>query len=160
MGQQNDMTPGEGPLRLRAHHLLCALGFRGLGYNDAFVENMCRVVELLRSEPETKLRLIDTVDCICEACPHNVDQECRRGGKGEKAAQRDRAMLERLNFLPPAVITVGSAYDRVREKITPEMMSEEICMECEWETLGHCQEGLEKLKSDDAFDFNRPSAAG
>jgi len=75
-------------LRIRAHHLLCILGFRGLGYSAAFVANMARIVRRVRGRPRSKLVLLDSADSICAACPR-----LRAGGvcRNEKVSARDRA---------------------------------------------------------------------
>ena len=62
---------------LRGHHLLCILGFRGLGYDEAFVANMTRVVGLIRKKPETVFTLTDSADILCATCPRCVNG---RGG--------------------------------------------------------------------------------
>jgi len=148
MGRQTAEGGPERPLRIRAHHLLCILGFRGLGYSEGFVSNMRRVVERLRSQPEAALEIIDSEDCICTACPHNSSEGCVHDRNFDgRTRKRDAIVFRRLDMTPGAEITVGSVYDRIKEHFTPDVMREEVCPECEWERLGHCVEGLEKLRT-------------
>lgn len=46
-------------LRIRAHHVLCILGFRGEGYSREFVENMRRVVDIIRANPQAVIQIVD-----------------------------------------------------------------------------------------------------
>ena len=51
-------------MRIRAHHLLCILGFRGLGYDKRFVQNMERIVSAVRHNADLGLTLTDSCDDI------------------------------------------------------------------------------------------------
>src|SRR5690242_11390396 len=64
------------PIQLRGHHLLCLLGYRGMGYSEAFCENMTEVYEQLRQEPETLIRLVLGPDDLCAAYPKEGEQHC------------------------------------------------------------------------------------
>ncbi len=138
-----------GALILRAHHLLCLLGFRGLGYSKAFVDNMRRIAARLRAEPERLLIVQDGPDAICDACPHSSAEGCRRDENTEpdvSACTRDRQVLQLLGLVPGAEITVRSVYGRVAERVSPDDMADRICAACEWKPYGYCEEGLKALK--------------
>ena len=69
---------GPVPVRLRGHHFLCILTFRGLGYTPAFVANMgARVAAVAAGAPVV---LCDGPDEICAgftpACRLTVDHDC------------------------------------------------------------------------------------
>ncbi|MGB0866558.1 MAG: DUF1284 domain-containing protein [Granulosicoccaceae bacterium] len=67
------------PLSLRAHHLLCALTFRGRGYGPNFVEQFSSVVEAIGHN--TPLQLTVEADQLC-----NSGQNCGlcRSAQSEK----------------------------------------------------------------------------
>lgn len=137
------------PLRVRAHHLLCALGFRGLGYSEAFVARMREVVHRLRSRPDDEIVVTDSEDVICEVCPHNSPEGCIRGqGKAEAVRKRDLALLRVPGMGAGAEIVVGNAYRRIRETVTPEILKNELCKGCAWEELGYCAQGLRELRAE------------
>jgi hypothetical protein len=68
-----ELTP---PLKIRAHHLLCILGFHGLGYSQEFATKMGEVVEKLHSDSTFPITLVDECDIICASCPQNVGGKC------------------------------------------------------------------------------------
>jgi len=140
----NDKTP----LLIRAHHLLCALGFRGEGYSREFVKNMREIVQRLRSHPEDYIVIQDAPDAICQACPHNTDEGCTRSEGGEAAVREsDRALLQRLGLAPKTEISVASVYDEIKKHVTRDFMYRQVCRACEWEKLGYCSEGLQNLQA-------------
>lgn len=139
-------------LRIRGHHLLCILGFRGRGYDSAFVENMGRVEQAIRSRPELQLTVRVSCDDICAACPHAQDGMCQKHNGAEEATREmDRAVLSRLELKSGDTLTVREAYDRVLERIGVEDIVENLCTECEWRGLGFCADGLRALQGDDFF---------
>ena len=136
---------GRGAFVLRAHHLLCALGFRGIGYSPEFTANMKRVVRRLRAGRQ-QVRLTDTPDVICAACPNLRGGRCRpASGLHSRVPARDRRVLRRMGLPPGTVVTVKRAYDLVRERITPKDLREKTCAGCRWLELGYCEEGLAAL---------------
>ncbi len=70
-------------LNIRPHHLLCILGFRGLGYSEKFVSNMEEVAKKLRSDFTSFITLVLECDAICAACPHNVEGKCLKSDVSE-----------------------------------------------------------------------------
>jgi hypothetical protein len=134
------------PLGIRGHHLLCILGFRGLGYSAAFVQGMGRIVRRMQRHPRSKLVLLDSADSICGACPRlRPGGVCRDEKVSARVRAKDRAILRRLGLKPGASLSVSSAYERVRRKITPALLTGKLCAKCRWKSLGYCAEGLERL---------------
>jgi hypothetical protein len=131
-------------MAFRAHHLLCALGFRGLGYNDAFVENMTAIVRVLQERPETVLKLVAEPDAVCAACPRLSDGDCASG-----ATTRDMAVLELLGLERGALVTAAAAYERVKGRLTPDILSSRVCADCGWAAYGYCRDGLAALRPSD-----------
>ena len=58
-------------LSLRPHHLLCTRAFKGNGYSPVFVENMQRVIDLLKNG--CYITLVTGVDAICDPCPEESE---------------------------------------------------------------------------------------
>lgn len=130
-------------INLRFHHLLCFLGFRGLGYGESFVENFKKIYTKVIFE-NTKINLILDPDEICKSCPNLINSMCKFEDKVKKL---DTKLLEFLkkngftnfhNILPSEVYTILT-------KLSIEEF-ENICRDCEWFKLGYCKEGLINLK--------------
>jgi hypothetical protein len=134
------------PLEIRAHHLLCLLGFRGLGYSQEFIATMGKVVKELRSDSTFPITVIAECDVICESCPHNKEGKCRKRADSEwQVKARDLEVLQGLGFESGTQIAVSQAWARIEERL-PIRDIARICRDCEWLELGHCAEGLERLK--------------
>jgi hypothetical protein len=117
-----------------------------LGYSPEFTANMKRVVRRLRGDRQ-RVRLTDTPDVICAACPNLRGGRCRaNSGRRSRVPTRDRQVLRRLGLSPGTTVTVKRAYDLVRERITPEELREKLCAGCRWLELGYCEEGLAGLR--------------
>jgi len=131
------------PLEIRAHHLLCILGFRGLGYSQEFIVKMGKVVDELSSNSTLTITFIAECDIICASCPHNKEDKCfKRADSEEKVKTQDLAVLKRLGFEVGDQVPVGKVWTRIREKLMAKDVAE-ICQDCEWSELGYCAEGLE-----------------
>jgi hypothetical protein len=131
---------------LRAHHLLCILGFRGLGYSAEFTSNMSRIVERLRAHPHTLIEVVTAADDICSPCPFLDDGRCRqKGAQSEEAVRhRDLAVMARLGLATADKTTWSGIEERLRLRMKPQDLNE-ICGDCQWLSLGYCAEGLEQL---------------
>ncbi len=133
-------------LNIRPHHLLCILGFRGLGYSEKFVSNMEEVAKKLRSDFTSFITLVLECDAICAACPHNVEGKCLKSDVSEvEVAAMDTKCLQKLGFKAGDSVSADEVWKRVKERITLEDIKE-ICRDCEWWELKYCLEGLKKLK--------------
>ena len=134
------------PLKIRSHHLLCILGFRGLGYSQKFIDTMGKVAQRMRSEPTLSITLVAKCDIICASCPHIKENKCLKGAKHKpKVKNRDLEVLLRLGIEARTQMTAGKAWKMIKEKLSSKDMAE-ICHGCEWLELGYCINGLEKLK--------------
>jgi len=139
-------------LRIRGHHLLCIVGFRGHGYNSAFVENMQRVADAVRGQPELRLTVCEACDDICAACPHTENSACQKhNGSQDSTRKMDRAVLSKIGMRRGETAPVNEVYRRIAGRISVEDISETLCTECEWRSLGFCTEGLRALQNDEFF---------
>jgi hypothetical protein len=132
-------------LRLRPHHLLCALGYRGKGYSDAFTANMTALVTNgIHADPATKLEIIGGLDAICAPCPSNLGQTCV---KQDQIAALDTRHADRLQLRPGDGLTWQEARERIRDKVAPGDLAQ-LCAGCQWLELGYCEAALRDLWAD------------
>ncbi|MEK7848277.1 MAG: DUF1284 domain-containing protein, partial [Chloroflexota bacterium] len=104
------------PLRVRGHHLLCLLGYRGFGYSDAHVARMWEVKRQLWAHQETEVEVLDSPDGVCLICPHLRDSACALHPGGEPSVRKlDRGALEALGLYSGQHITWGEVLGRIRE---------------------------------------------
>ena len=132
-------------MRLRAHNLICIQGYVGKGYDAAFVANMTRVVESL--DERTPVTVIAAPDTLCAACPHLQESGCALHGAGTETGmvQQDRDVLKRLAIGDGETLPWGEIHARIARSVAPEDL-DSICGACPWLPLGHCSEGLDKLR--------------
>lgn len=121
--------------RIRAHHGMCLLFFRGEGYSGEFVENMARRKAALAENPGIILTV--GADDICAACPNRATEAC-----AEKAARYDREVLRRCGLSPGERMPYREFSRRVIESILHPNLREEICGDCQWSGLCRGEELL------------------
>jgi len=132
-------------MKLRAHHLICILGFRGLGYSREYVDNMTRIVDQL--QPSTSIEVLSKPDDICAPCPFLGEKGCQERGPESESVARDRdlAVMKRLNIVAGDRITWAEVRERLRRSISPGDLMD-ICQDCQWLPQGYCVEGLKRLR--------------
>lgn len=119
-------------LVLRAHHLLCAEEFRGLGYSPEFVANFARILVDLASHPEKPVCLTDRPDAICAACPWLKRKACARNEEGEKKVSRlDEVVCARLGLKPGAVMSWADLEALFRSRADRDWRLL-VCRGCSW----------------------------
>ena len=133
-------------MRLRAHHLLCILGFRGLGYDEKFIQGMERVIQKIKENSDLKIKLIEECDNICSACPFNIDGLCENEAVGgeEAVRRKDREVAERLELKEGEGYSIKEILNLIKKKIKPGDLPA-ICGDCPWLEMGYCEEGLSKI---------------
>ena len=138
-------------IRLRGHTLLCLQGFRGMGYNSTFVENMAAIHRILFDHPETLVEIVDGTDAVCSACPYRQPSGCTLNGdrSEEELRTQDHVVLRRFG------LTVGShvQWQDILNRIRSSMQGDDlafICGSCRWLPLGFCREGIDQLRSTSA----------
>jgi hypothetical protein len=143
----SDVGPRFKGIPIRGHHLLCMLGFQGIGYTAGFIKNFQKVKRMIEQNPGLEIEVVDTCDVVCLACPNSQGEDCFKGGlKYDRTVQEmDRRVIERLGIRPGDRFRASELFEMVRQKIEPEDLKD-ICRGCEWIGLGFCQRGLENLK--------------
>lgn len=133
------------PVKIRGHHLLCLLGFRGLGYSPKFAETMEKVFKEFHADTTFPIVVVTECDIICDSCPHKRDNECqKKEGSALRIKSKDATILKKLRFPVGSETTSREAWRRVKERITAKDLTA-MCRQCEWLGLGYCQEGLSEL---------------
>ncbi len=134
----------DSPVRLRPHHFLCALGYRGKGYSDAFTANMSAIVIDRLRAPGGEDVVIETTgatDDICTPCPKRRGRLCTNQ---QAIATLDRAHATALKLKPRERLTWGEALTRIRKNVPPGSLTT-LCAGCQWLELGYCDSALERL---------------
>ena len=118
---------------IRAHHGMCLYFFQGKGYSGEFVENMSRMKAILEDNPE--IRLMDSPDDICAACPNRETETC-----AEKASRYDREVLRRCGLSVGERLPYREFSRKVIETILRPGVRAEICGDCQWSSLCRWEE--------------------
>jgi hypothetical protein len=126
---------------LRGHHLLCMLGYRGMGYSAEFSANMTHVYNQLREKPEVTITLIEGADDLCACYPLNEVSHCQN----QLVMERDAAVLERLGLQTGNTLEWQDILHKVRANIAPEHI-EVLCHTCQWRAYGVCETGVRTIQ--------------
>ncbi len=115
-------------VKLRGHHLICLQFFRGAGYDENFVENLQRVIELAKRE---EITVVDGVDDVCEACPHNRGY-CAYSENSEREVREMDEFAKKL-----LGVSERARWSEIAAKV-PEIFEEwkVFCENCDWRD--HC----------------------
>ena len=118
-------------IRLRAHHGMCLYYFKGKGYSDTFVENMCRYKELLEND-DPVIELTAATDDLCAVCPHNHEQLCDTAAK---VLNYDKKVLELCNLREGEKISYNDFSAKIKSRIIKSGKRPKICGNCQWSDL-------------------------
>jgi hypothetical protein len=134
-------------LPLRAHNLLCLLGYRGRGYDAAFVAAMTAVHRALHADPEANVLVQATPDVLCRSCPNLATTGCTLGGTPHEAHMRaqDLDVIARLGLLEGRTYPWREILARVAVRLRGADLPG-ICTTCPWLSLGWCAEGIERVR--------------
>ncbi len=123
--------------QLRVHHILCTSNYEGNGYSGAFCENMTKIVNRLREDPDEKLELVAHPDMICLNCPNKTESDtCMHDFN--RVVEKDRFIAEKLGLTEGNVYTYRALCRKTREQMTEEMFTE-LCGRCDWKKQGLCR---------------------
>ena len=128
--------------RLRGHHLLCLLGYQGMGYSAEYTENMTRLHQTLRSQPETEILLVFGPDDLCDKFPRDHPYHCIESN----VHQRDNDILNHLGVEIGQVWTWSTLEQRISGNVVPRDIPR-FCSTCPWLPYGVCEKGVDRIKA-------------
>jgi hypothetical protein len=123
---------------------MCTLSFKGLGYNDSFVRNYYGISEIIRSNPDTPIKVTLSLDSICSPCPNNLGNQCKTE---LKISELDSKHAEILHLKEGEYVPWKEAKIRIKNYMTIEKFHQ-ACSNCEWKNLGICEKTLKELLED------------
>ncbi|MDD9266905.1 DUF1284 domain-containing protein [Paenibacillus sp. MAHUQ-63] len=129
------------PIGLRGHHLLCLLGYRGMGYSKEFCENMTGVYETLRAHPETVIRVVLGPDDLCAAFPADQVAHC----ENRTVYDRDAEIVAKLGLQAGMELSWSAVCGKVAAQVTPGDIGH-LCATCRWESYGVCADGVRIIR--------------
>ena len=120
-------------MRIRGHHLLCLLGFQGLGYSPEFIRRMEKTRKALEKGPLFSIKTVEECDDICSACPYCQGGECKKGKfSATRTRETDRKILKALGLRKGQVIRSSRVIPLIREKLGRFPQLVKICGRCGW----------------------------
>lgn len=126
--------------QLRGHHLFCLLGFKGMGYSEEFAENMKKVHQHLRSNPNTLIQIIEGPDQLCEKYPNDGTYHCQ----DKNIYERDKQILNKLGLKVGQVLTWKEIEAQIKKQALPKDI-QIYCESCSWRSYGVCEEGIKRI---------------
>ena len=143
---------------IRAHNLLCLLGFRGEGYSVHFVSEMWDVHRTLSENPLQRVLVLNTPDRLCGACPNLRMGGCTLQGPNHETHMRsqDEDVLSRLGLEAGEAYTWAEILTRIAASVRGGDLPG-ICTTCPWLHLGWCAEGIDRLRSKAAAVVEAPT---
>lgn len=120
-------------LTFRPHHLLCIQGFIGYGYSPDFVRYLTHICTILKEDPDTKVRITDSVDDICCHCPYNNNGVCTKYSSAMADIKNmDTMVLRMLNIEIDVIYKFSDLKKRIDSTIRYRETADQICGNCQW----------------------------
>jgi uncharacterized protein len=129
------------PFKLRPHHLICSLCFRGRGYDKAFVKSFEAICQALHANPDSEIVVTSDCDDVCAKCPQKQSHCCRHE---KKVAAMDQAYLTMLQLKVGQVITLQALKIKIKTLLTMTGFHQ-ACGQCSWYDLNLCAPILKTL---------------
>lgn len=126
--------------RLRGHHLLCLLGYRGMGYSEKYVQEMTKLHAALRGNSETRVTPVEGPDDLCCNFPADQPYHCEE----RTVHERDASVLVKLGLEADRTYTWRDIEARVAENVIPSDVPV-LCSTCPWLSYGVCEEGVDRV---------------
>jgi hypothetical protein len=118
-------------IKIRAHHILCIQGYQGHGYSQNFEENMGKMVEKFRLNPNLPVTVVCETDGICEYCPYQSAGRCINTPLANKQiSTMDSLVLEKLSLESGDTLNINKLISLTKKLNKTDVM--EICGECSW----------------------------
>jgi hypothetical protein len=118
-------------INLRPHHLLCIQKYTGHGYDENFTNNMNKLVEAIRTNPDYRVELVEGGDRLCASCPNFTEGKCK---EVDKVKSMDEKVLKVCEFSYGDADSWNS-FAKVAAGIFDTPQFEEICGTCQWAEL-------------------------
>ena len=108
---------------------MCLQGFQGYGYDSDFVENM-KIINNLRKDSSTKIKVVNSPDDICKKCPNLKDNICEDIKKNNEIVSMDDEVISRL----PEKEEFDSVFlfDYIKNTFNTIESLDNICKDCRW----------------------------
>lgn len=124
---------------LRGHHLLCLLGYRGMGYSKEYVQNMTSLHEVLRTVPDTDILIVNEPDDLCAKFPNNQPYHC----EDDNIRERDQSILNKLGIHQGQVLAWSTVQNLIMKNFSASDVPT-LCSTCSWKAYGVCEEGVQE----------------
>ena len=125
------------PVRLRGHHFLCVLTYRGHGYTPAFVDNMTAIVaDIAAGRPVV---LSEGPDAICAGltteCRKTCDHDCSLASTVEMDLLASDAVKQLLPLHSGEPFVIDANHVDLMRKEFASGSIRRACENCSWNTF-------------------------
>jgi hypothetical protein len=127
-------------IKLRGHHLLCLLGYRGMGYSEEFAANMTEVYKQLQQDAASLVAVVSGPDDLCQSFPCEQMNHC----DNRQVHEKDQLVIEHLGLKVGDSLPWQEVVERIRVNITPQHIPQ-WCATCPWLKYGVCEEGVDRI---------------
>lgn len=122
-------------LLLRPHHINCIFFYRGLGYNQEFVDGMNKTLDFLNKNPNSKIKLAVKCDNLCSNCPNKQNNDtCLTNNNVKKL---DFKTLDTYNLKNNHVYSFEEIILKIYKNFDKDKFNK-ICNTCNWYKEGVC----------------------
>ncbi|TAN37208.1 MAG: DUF1284 domain-containing protein [Candidatus Methanoperedens sp.] len=109
--------------KLRGHHLICLNFFKGEGYSEDFIGNICSIIG------KKGIEIVEGPDDVCSRCPYLKDDICNNPEYSDEMIRlQDREALRLLGFKPGMVVSWKEITDKLPGII--DEWKNNFCREC------------------------------
>ncbi len=127
-----DYKDNDKAIPLRAHHGMCFQFFEGKGYDDSFTGHMGKVIRFFELYPESRIKIVNHTDIVCQNCPNNNVNICE---SFDKVKRYDNEVLCICNLKDGEELSYQAFISIVKEKIINTNRRGDICGDCQWDFI-------------------------